>query len=214
MLENSDKKCDHQIKDRSYETKMINGVKLNVEICNKCKQMLIKPEDAQKYLSNKGGKNKPLDPNEVIIALLGTYPDRPVINRIVMMKEAFLLEKEVAKDIKLNIESLKFIPYDFGPYSKLIDNALRELKDDGIIQIDHEAGGQKEIIKLTEKGKEIAKKLFKLISEDHIKYLKRKRKGWDQLGYYGILRKVYEDYPAYRTKSKIKDKIQPSRRWV
>jgi len=93
-------------------------------------------------------------------------------------------------------------------------NLILTLKNEGIIQIDREAGGQKEIIKLTEKGKKIAQELFKSISEDHIKHLKRKRKAWDQLGYYGILRKVYEEYPAYRTKSKIKDEIQPSRRWV
>lgn len=214
MTQDNEYICKHPISRRTYKRKLIRGTTVNVEICGKCGRVLVKPEDAQQLLIEKGGKTKPLNPSEVVIALLGTYPERPIINRIVMMKEAFLLEKEVARDIRLNIESLKFVPYNYGPYSKLIDDALRRLEEDRIIQIEKEAHGQKEIIKLTTKGKKIAKKLLERFSNENVRILKRKRKAWDQLGYYGILQKVYDEYPAYRTKSKIKEKIKPTRRWT
>lgn len=214
MTRNNEKICTHPIASRTYKRKVIRSTTVKVEICGKCGRTLVKPEDAQLLLIEKGGENDPLNPSEVIITLLGTYPERPIINRIVMMKEVFLFEKEVARSIQLNIESLKFKPYDYGPYSKLIDDALRRLEEDGIIQIKKEAHGQKEIIELTDRGKDIAKKILENLSNEGIRILKRKRKAWDQLGYFGILQKVYDEYPAYRTKSKIKDKFKPTRRWT
>ncbi len=214
MTRNINDTCKHPVSHRTYKRKVIHGSTVKVEVCGKCGRSLVEPGDAQQLLIEKGGKTTPLNPSEVVITLLGTYPERQIINRIVMMKEAFLLEKEVARDIKLNIDSLKFKPYDYGPYSKLIDDALRKLVEDKIIQIEKEAHGQKEIIKLTNEGKKIAMKVLKKFSNESVRILKRKRKAWDQLGYYGILQKVYDEYPAYRIKSKIKEKIKPTRRWT
>ena len=214
MIKNDDIRCKHPAKNKQKEKKVINNLTVEVEICTLCGQEVIKPEDAQKILTHRGDKDFQFNPSDIIIALLGSFPERPIINRIVMMKEAFLFEKELARDIDLNVESLQFIPYNFGPYSKVIDDSIRELEYEGIIKIEREAYGQKEIIQLTEKGKSIANAFFKSLSEEVIKYIKRKRKAWDQLGYYGILRKVYEEYPAYRSKSEISDEIKPSRRWV
>jgi DNA-binding PadR family transcriptional regulator len=214
MTQNNENVCTHPISRRTRKTKVIHGEVLEVEVCKECGRILVKPKDAQKLLTRRGREGEPLTSRKVILALLGTFPERPIINRIVMMKEAFLLEKEVARDIGLNIESLRFTPYEYGPYSKPVDDALRQLEEERLIQIEREAHGQKEIIKLTDKGKQIAQTLLETIPNEQTQYLKRKRKGWDQLGYYGILQKVYDEYPAYRSKSKITEKIKPGRRWT
>jgi len=130
------------------------------------------------------------------------------------MKEVFLLEKEEARDLDVNISQLGFIPYDYGPYSKQVDDAIRELERTGRILIDREAQGQKEIINLTKEGKLEAEVVLGMLKDDKLELLRRKRKGWDQLGYSGILQKIYDEYPAYRSKSKIADKVMPTRRWT
>ena len=43
------------------------------------------------------------------------------------------------------------------------------------------------IQEFTDEGKDIAKRILKGFSNGTVGILKRKRKAWDQLGYYGIL---------------------------
>lgn len=206
--------CNHPQSLRKIRKRKIKGIEVELEICKQCGLSLVNPNDILKLLSKRGSDKEGLNPEEVILILLGSYPNRPIFTRILMMKEAFLLEKEVAKEIDLIIESLSYIPYDYGPYSKKIDDSLRTLHKNGFIKIELEAAGQKEIIGLTDKGKQIAVKIIDSIPQDHLIIIKKKRKAWDQLGYQGILRKVYEEYPAYKCKSKIGDKIKPGRRWT
>ena len=206
--------CPHPKDRRVIQTQRMRGQEVRVEICEECGRETIHPDDARRILSNRASEGAPTwDVRQVLLALLGVI-SRPIINRIVLMKEVFLLEKEEAGKIDINISPLGFIPYHYGPYSKSVDDAIRELERNGIIQIDREAQGQKEVIILSEDGKLEAEQVLRMLSADKLEILKRKRKGWDHLGYSGILQKVYAEYPAYRSKSKIADRVIPTRRWT
>ena len=63
-------------------------------------------------------------------------------------------------------------------------------------------------------SEQAAEHVFDSLSSEQVERLRRKRKGWDQLGYYGLLRKVYEEYPSYRSKSKIAAEILPTTKLV
>jgi len=206
--------CPHPKERRVIRTQRMRGQNVRIEVCERCGRELLHPADSQKLLSNRASEGAPRwDVRQVLLALLGSI-SRPVINRIVLMKEVFLLEKEEARDLDVNISQLGFIPYDYGPYSKQVDDAIRELERTGRILIDREAQGQKEIINLTKEGKLEAEVVLGMLKDDKLELLRRKRKGWDQLGYSGILQKIYDEYPAYRSKSKIADKVMPTRRWT
>lgn len=207
--------CGHPVTRRHIEERELHGQVVRVEVCDACGRELVNPADAQKLLETRGSEEaRRLSPRDVVLALLGVFPSRPIINRIVLMKEAFLLEHEAAREAGLSIQGLQFVPYDYGPYSRLIDQALQALESDGLVHIQREAQGQKEVIALSDHGADAAQELLTTLGSRKTEALQRRRKGWDQLGYYGLLRKVYEEYPAFRSRSKIADKIRPQRRWT
>ncbi len=194
--------CKHNL--RRVKKEIIPGYFAEVEICDECGLETINPLEAEKLLSMRDSKGINLNPEDTILLLLGVDPEVP-IKETLFMKEAFLLEKEAAGEIGLNVNSLNFYPDKFGPFSRLLENNLQEMDGDLITIIRFEGG--KKIIKLTEKGEKVAKSLIEKISPDKIKKLHFTRLGWDQYGNRGILKRVYRDYPLYASKSKIKDNI-------
>ena len=207
--------CRHPEADREVRTRVLRGRSVRVEVCTRCGREVVHPEDAYRVLEERGSEGAPrLDARSLALALFGAQPDRPIVNRIVAMKEAFLFEKEVAPEVGVNTTGLDFVPYDYGPYSRALDDALRALEEEGLLVVERESQGQKEIMQLTEKGKSEAERILRRLQRDQVETLRRKRKGWDQLGYFGLLRKVYEEYPAYQAKSKIADEVRPRRRWT
>jgi hypothetical protein len=150
----------------------------------------------------------------VVLSILGAFPSRPVYTRIVLMKESFLFEKELARDVGIRVSNLRFVPYRYGPYSRDVDDAIRELERSGLIHVERVAGGQKEVIGLTQEGRELARERIEMLDDGQLQRLRRKRKAWDQLGYAGLLEKIYEEYPSYKTRSEIADRVRPRRRWV
>ena len=207
--------CQHPQPERRIETRMLHGRPVRVEVCGSCGRELVHPVDVQAAFHATSSRGGPvLSPSDVILALLGAFPNRPIINRIVMMKESFLSEKEAFPELRVNSTPLSFVPYDYGPYSPAIDRALDELEANGLISVVKAAQGKKQIFTLTDQGRRAARAVLSSLSSDQVDRLRRKRKGWDQLGYYGLLRKVYEEYPSYRSKSKIAEEILPTRKLV
>ncbi len=215
MTKESMQECDHPADARTVRSETKHGRTVRIEVCSRCGREVVHPEDAMRMLSERGREGEPvLDAQDVALGLLGVHPERPIFNRIVMMKEAFLFEKELARELMMNVRNLGFVPYDYGPYSRDLDDALRSLESSGLIHIEKEAQGQKEVIGLTERGKEAAARLLASLDREHVAKIGRKRKAWDQLGYYGLLQKIYEEYPSFKSRSKIADKMRPLRRWV
>lgn len=189
---------------KRVKKEIIPGYVTEVEVCEECGLTLVNPMDAELILSIKDKNEDILKTKDIIILLLGLYPEIP-LKETLMMKEAFLLEKEVSNEIKLNMESLNFYPYKFGPFSDLLENNLKKIDGD-LIQIQVSESGKK-LIKLTDEGKIKAKELIQNMPKSKVDKLKLKRRGWDQFGNTGILRRVYRNYPVYASKSKIKDDI-------
>ncbi len=207
--------CTHPSDSRREGTKRIGDQEVRVEKCGRCGRVLVHPADAQLVLSERGpAEGLRMDARDVVLSILGAFPKRPVYTRIVLMKEIFLFEKELARDIGISVSNLQFVPYKYGPYSRDVDDAIREMERSGLIHIEKVAGGQKEIIKLTPEGRELAQESLEMLDDRQRQRLRNKRKAWDQLGYQGLLDKIYEEYPSYKTRSEIADRMKPRRRWV
>lgn len=177
--------------------KNINGREIRIEVCDEGEFTTVNPKCYDNLYEGKKYSIK-----DMLLLLLGVDYDVP-LKKILLMKEAFLFEKELSYELGLNFDSLKFIPYKYGPYSKLLDDTLREMDD--LLIIDNSS--RKHEIILNEKGKKEAEKLINTLSPEKINKIRFSRIGWDQWGNRGILKRVYTDYPVYIVNSEIKDDV-------
>jgi uncharacterized protein YwgA len=123
-----------------------------------------------------------------------------------LQKIAFILEEEVFKDWA------KFEPNDYGPYSKELAKALKELEKEGkIIHVIDEVGLSKYY--LTDDGRKQFNELLKSINPNDIAKAEEivERHKDDALSY--LIAYVYANYPQYAVKSKIIDKVYEWRRY-
>lgn len=149
---------------------------------------------------------KTLTITDIILILLYAQPDNPLYGRVSIMKQFFLLITEVLNEYK--IQDPKFIPYRFGMYSFTVGNVIDNLEYSGFIVQKGKKNTKMEQFSLSEKGKERISRTFNSIPSELQEKIKEKRKGWDQLGYKGILRLVYQKYPEYVEKSHLKNKYK------
>jgi len=144
--------------------------------------------------------------SDSILLTLYAQSNKPIYGRVVMMKEVFLLIKEILKEDEA--QDAKFIPYRLGMYSFTVGNALTNLEYSGYIERKGKKNTKLEQFELTDKGKKHISKIWNTLPVETQKIAEEKRKGWDQLGYDGILRFVYRKYPEYKEKSCIKERYK------
>ena len=144
---------------------------------------------------------------DCILILLYAYPDKPLCGRISLMKQVFLLTKEILGE--RNVQDPKFVPHHFGMYSFIVANELTNLEFSGYIVTKGKKNSKLERFYITSKGEKYASTVFASLPERVQALVKEKRKGWDQLGYDGILRLVYTKYPEFREKSRLKERYKP-----
>lgn len=128
---------------------------------------------------------------EMILLLLGLNENNPLKKKL-LIREAFLFEKEFFNDMNMHFKSAEFTPGKYGPESKLIINTLNSMYD--LIMI---SPTQKQEIYLTTKGKIKARKFINMIEIEKINKIKYRKDGWDQWGVQIILKKIQKDYPEY-----------------
>ena len=177
--------------------KNINGREIHMEVRDDGGFTTVNPKCYDNLI-----KGRKYSVREMVLLLLGVDAEIP-LKKLLLMKEAFLFEKELSYDLELSFESLQFIPYKFGPYSKILDETLDSMEE--LLTIEYSAG--KYEIRLNEKGKIEAEKLIETLPEDKIDRIRFTRIGWDQWGNKGILKRVYTDYPIYTVNSRIKDDV-------
>lgn len=175
----------------------INNKEICIEVCEEGEFTTVNPKCYDKLTGN----NK-YSIEQLLLLLLGVDPEIP-LKQILLMKEAFLFEKELSYELDLSFKSLNYIPYKYGPYSKLLDETIKTMDD--LLEISFSSN--KREIKLSEKGKIKAEEFINSLPEDKVNILRLKRIGWDQLGNKGILKRVYSDYPVYTVNSEIKDDV-------
>lgn len=139
---------------------------------------------------------------EVILHVLYANKDKPVNGRIAITKQIFLAIKEIFTEEK--VEKANFIPYQYGPYSFLVTQILTNLQYDGLIQTSGQKNSSNEKFRLTENGKKIVGKRFQRLPKQLKTELIERRKGWDESHTDGILGYVYDRYPEYTEKSRIR----------
>ena len=177
--------------------KNINGEEIYIEVRDENGFTTVNP----KCYSHLNGVGRKFSVKEALLLLLGVDPEVP-LKKLLLMKESFLFEKELSHELNLNLESFQFIPYRYGPYSRLLDDTLDSM--DRLISI---SGGNKKEVLLTEEGIKEAQKLLDSLPSSTVNKLRFKRLGWDQWGTRGILKRVYTDYPIYTVKSEIKNEV-------
>jgi len=172
----------------------------------------IKFSELDKLLNNTAKPILTLD--DMILLLLYVKKDKPIVTRTLLFKELFLFYKEIIEKLfdVTRIPNPNFIGYKYGPFSFSLAEILTNLWFGGYIEIKGRAKGRSETFVLTKKGikkaKESLEKLPDNIKNKLFLELREKRIGWDQLGRDGILRYVYNEYPEYKSRSKIKEKYR------
>jgi uncharacterized protein YwgA len=147
-------------------------------------------------------QEKHLSAEDWVLALLSVV-DKPIHGRLMLVKEMFLIAKEI--DSKLDKE-LNFFPYDLGPYSKVLAQKLNEMVSKELIEAASNVGEEGEFtFSLTPKGRQEAERVLGELPNEVQELLRKKRRGWDQLGYRGIVRLVYSKYPEYAGRSRIRE---------
>ena len=139
-----------------------------------------------------------LKPDEVILLLLKFGK---ISGRTMLQKQVFIAYKEILKD---SVSDLLFHPDQYGPYSRLITDAVAKLKFEGDIKIISK-GESHSTYYLTMSGKERINNIIekKRINSAILKKLEEQKRDWDEWATDGIIQYVYRNYPEYATKTKI-----------
>lgn len=161
-------------------------------------------EKAKEYLEKTDRKIFSI--SDIILLLLYSHSEKPIFGRVSLMKQVFLLIEEILN--KNEVQDAKFIPYRFGMYSFTVGNVITNLEYSGYVEQRGRKNSKLEQFRITNKGVEYISETFNSIPEDLQETIKEKRKGWDQLGYDGILRLVYQKYPEYVEESRIKERYR------
>lgn len=144
--------------------------------------------------------------SDAILMLLYAQPDKPIYGRTSMMKQVFLLTREVLPEL---VQDPKFVKHRYGMYSFYVANCLSNLEFTEKLSRHGRKNTRVESFQITEKGKESIARKFLELPESVQSNIRTKRMGWDQLGYDGILRYVYAKYPEYRDMSVLKKRYAP-----
>jgi uncharacterized protein YwgA len=138
-----------------------------------------------------------------VLLLLSANEDDPIRGKLFLQKEMFLIANEV--DIEGDLKKLlRFEPYNFGPYSYPLELELRKLEKNRLIKTRNE--GKTVLYMLSDEGKEYLNQI-RNFDKDLLTKISKLKKGSERLGYKGLLRYVYFNYPEYIDKSKIKEEI-------
>jgi len=145
---------------------------------------------------------------DVLLMLLYAKRDKPIYGRTMLMKQIFLLFKEVLNKYELNVQNPKFVPYYYGPYSFMVAKVLEDLAFAGYVEIKGKKNTRKERFMLTDHGVREIENKWKDLDTNLKEEIKKHRIAWDQMGTDGILKYIYTYYPEFKEKSKIKNKYK------
>ena len=137
-------------------------------------------------ISSKGKLNA-LD---IILLLLA---NGKTVGRTMMQNQVFLAYKEILSDYS---DDLLYHPDKYGPFSELVEDSLKYLRNQGLIKVINRGEGHQTYI-LTEEGKRKAEEIFKKLPDEIKNVLKNQKISWDEWDTKGILRYVCRKYPEY-----------------
>jgi len=133
------------------------------------------------------GKLNALD---IILLLLA---NGKTMGRTMMQNQVFLEYKEILSDYS---DDLLYHPDKYGPFSELVEDSLKYLRNQGLIKVINRGEGHQTYI-LTEEGKRKAEEISKKLPDDLKNTLRNQKISWDEWDTKGILRYVCRKYPEY-----------------
>lgn len=115
-----------------------------------------------------------------------------------VMKYAFLLQMEGNGRRRFYC----FVPYHYGPFAKELYTDLQRLQDEGLVRVDNESDEDKVKITLTDpaKAEQALAELPADLRDDATAIIET----YGHLDHSALLRTVYEKYPAYAKKSRLR----------
>ncbi|ALT68258.1 hypothetical protein [Methanobrevibacter millerae] len=140
-----------------------------------------------------------LSAKDFVLLLLNSDNQKPIKGNLFIQKEMFLIVEEVWPELK---EELQFKAYDYGPYSHVLVNILKELCKDFLVNFEDSEGN---IYSITKQGQMYLEDIE--FPEGIEKKVNNLKVGSNKLGYKGLLRYVYFSYPEFTINSKIKDEV-------
>lgn len=101
-------------------------------------------------------------------------------------------------------ETYRFQPYNWGPFSQPIYGDLEGLENDGLIERMQVPGDTYYRYRRTRRGNEVAAELASQAPRNLAQAINEARQAVTGVGFDELLRRVYEKYPDYATKSLFK----------
>jgi type I restriction enzyme S subunit len=123
-----------------------------------------------------------------------------------LMKYAFLLQMEGSATRR---RLYHFVPYHYGPFAKEMYTDLDALQREGLVRVERDNEEDKARITLVDpaKAEEVLASLPEDLKEDAATIVKT----YGELDHNALLETVYEKYPAYARKSRLKRKRRSSK---
>ncbi|WP_243092781.1 restriction endonuclease subunit S [Thermus hydrothermalis] len=118
-----------------------------------------------------------------------------------LMKYLFLLQMEGSSTRR---RFYHFVPYDYGPFAKELYTDLQKLQDEGLVRVESNPEEEKTKITLTDPAR-IDEELAEL-PDDLKQDVATIVKTYGDLDHNNLLKIVYEKYPAYARKSRLRRK--------
>lgn len=144
--------------------------------------------------------NSKITAGDFVLLLLNANGREKIKGKLCFQKEMFLIVKEICPSLDLDLD---FKAYHYGPFSKNLVNLLASLENDFLISIEKYRNSCS--YSITGEGVQKVSQLD--VSEDILRKISNLKRGSSKLGYEGLLRYVYFNYPDYTEKSKIINEI-------
>lgn len=116
-----------------------------------------------------------------------------------LQKSLFLLGRNIPEAVKPNF--YKFVPHNFGPFSKEIYGDVESLKNQGLIDEITKAGQNWPEYRISQTGIQQAEKIRALVPTDAKTYLDTLVKWVERQSFQDLLHSVYKAYPEFAKNS-------------
>ncbi|MEW6526394.1 MAG: restriction endonuclease subunit S [Spirochaetota bacterium] len=124
-----------------------------------------------------------------------------------LMKYTFLLQMEGSASRR---RFFHFVPYHYGPFAKELYADLEALQQEGLVRVDHDTEEDKTRITVIDPAK--AQEALAVLPEELQQDAAQIIETYGDLDHNALLEVVYEQYPAYARKSRLKqNKIKSTR---
>lgn len=160
-------------------------------------------------IASQTAKPKVLSRPIYMLALLAADSGSPIQGRTKLEKLTFLIQKELVESEKLGIsdDAYHFRPLHYGPFTEEVLDDVTTLQVLGLVEVTGEEDST-QVFRLTPKGSAAFDRLLARegLPKRLLDGVRRIKTTYGRMPMDELLSKVYNAYPAYTTKSVIRDR--------